>query len=69
MNEDQAREGGNDDNEEVCMDEDFAASLENFAEKYSDFNRNCDPKVGIIIFCFLFKISYTNWMLDSIRNQ
>ncbi|KAJ6385206.1 hypothetical protein OIU77_028402 [Salix suchowensis] len=37
---------GNDDNEEVCMDEDFAASLESFAEKYSDFNRNCDPKVA-----------------------
>ncbi|KAG5238389.1 Magnesium-chelatase [Salix suchowensis] len=46
MNEDQTREVGNDDNEEVCMDEDFAASLESFAEKYSDFNRNCDPKVA-----------------------
>ncbi|KAJ6302962.1 hypothetical protein OIU77_016950 [Salix suchowensis] len=40
------QEGGNDDDEEVCMDEDFAASLENVAAKYSDFNRNCDPKVA-----------------------
>ncbi|XP_024464833.1 uncharacterized protein LOC7482334 isoform X2 [Populus trichocarpa] len=46
MNEDQTQEGGNDDNEEVCMDKDFAASLENVAEKYSDYNRNCDPKVA-----------------------
>ncbi|KAJ6409113.1 hypothetical protein OIU84_008747 [Salix udensis] len=42
----ETREGGNDDNEEVCIDEDFAVSLDNFAEKHSDFNRNCDPKVA-----------------------
>jgi len=53
MNEDQTQEGGNDNNEEVCIDEDFAASLENVARKYSDFNRNCDPKVGTSIFSFL----------------
>ncbi|KAJ6948318.1 hypothetical protein NC651_002614 [Populus alba x Populus x berolinensis] len=46
MNEDQTQEVGNDNNEEVCIDEDFAASLENVAKKYSDFNRNCDPKVA-----------------------
>ncbi|CAK7331108.1 unnamed protein product [Dovyalis caffra] len=45
-NEDRAQEGGNDNNEEVCIDENFAASLENVAEKYSDFDRNCDPKVA-----------------------
>ena len=54
MDEDQTQEGGNDDNEEVCMDKDFAASLENVAEKYSDYNRNCDPKVGIRIFSSFF---------------
>jgi hypothetical protein len=60
MNEDQTQEGGNDDNEEVCMDKDFAASLENVAEKYSDYNRNCDPKVGIRIFSlfFIYKFIY-----------
>lgn len=49
MYEDEQEVGAKDMNEEVCMDQEFAASLEKEIENLNDLNRNCDPKVGILV--------------------
>ncbi|KAJ4845205.1 hypothetical protein Tsubulata_036495 [Turnera subulata] len=42
--EDQEQEGENNENDEVCMDKDFAASLEKDAQNFD--HENCNPKVA-----------------------
>lgn len=54
-------------NEEICMDEDFAATLEKRAEKHNHLNRNCDPKVSVNI-CFFPHLLTKYWPASVIAD-